>query len=233
MDDEDLSVAAPAGADADRRDADRRGDFGHEGRVDALDDHGERAGRIDRPGVQEDRGTFRGREPLPSQALGAGALREQPHVTHDRNAGIDELGDRFGVRGAALDLDRLGATFLKQPAAGVQKPAEALMGHPERQVGHHQPVLDRAGHRRRVVDHHVQRDSYRVRQSQDHAAQRISDQDEVGAPFGGHPGRGGVVGRQADDGPDPLEGADGPGGGLHVEGTTPAAFACKASGRGS
>ena len=120
-DDLDLARAPGPGPDPDRRDAEAGGDrrrqlLGHE-----LQDHGERAGLLDREGVVEE-----GPRLLPAAALHpdlaerVDRLGSEADVAHHRDPGPHQRLDDPGRPDAALDLDGLGAG-LAQEAPGVRE----------------------------------------------------------------------------------------------------------------
>ena len=84
-------------------------------------------------------------------------------MTHDRDAGVDEPGDRRGEGGAAFDLHRFDAAFLQEASAVAEKFGEAVVRQAEGQVTDHKRFGLRADHRGGVMDHHVQGHADRIR----------------------------------------------------------------------
>ena len=114
-------------------------------------------------------------------------------MAHHRDAGGDEPRDELGVHGAALELDRVAAALLHQPA-GVR---DAVLDR--RLVGHERHVADdvraprRACDRAAVIDHLVERDRQRRLVTLHDHAERVADQQHVDAGFVEQPRERGVV----------------------------------------
>src|SRR5262249_23365548 len=129
--DEDLAVAADAGADADGGDLDGRRDLLGHLLWDALDDQGEGPGLLGGQGVFHQLGLI---------ALDAEApqttdrLRCQADVAHDRDVGADNGGDTSGAADTAFKLDRMGAALLDEPASVLQGLLRANLEAHERHV---------------------------------------------------------------------------------------------------
>ena len=136
-------------------------------------------------------------------------------MSHDRNARIDEFGDSGGEARAAFDFNPLGAGFLKKTPTVTQYFGKRIVGEGKGKVADYNWIGLRTYDGRRVVEHHVEGHADRVGHTQDRIAHGIAYEDEVGTPFAGKAGGNGIIGREADNGPHPFEGTNGPVGGLH------------------
>ena len=179
--DQQLAVGVRAGADADRRDRQLRGDpLGDLGRH-HLQHDGERAGVLDgvRVGEQLLGALAAALDDVAAQLVLA--LRREPDVRHHRDAGRHDAADLLGAAHAALELDRVGAGLLHEAERGVQRLVGPGLVRAERHVGDDERALhgagDGAGQRDEVVDRHRQR-----RVVAEHVvAGRVADEQEVDA----------------------------------------------------
>ena len=84
------------------------------------------------------------------------ALRGEPEVGHDRDAGAGERVDLRGEPGPALELDGVRAALLHEPDAGLQRLAGRDLVAAERQIGDDQrvrrPTDDGLHQRHQLVD---------------------------------------------------------------------------------
>ena len=198
VDDQDLSVAVRAGADADRRDRQLGGDLGGQLAGDALEDDAERAGVGDRVGVGEE---------LVGRALNLvsphppDGLRPQPDVPHRGDLGVDQGLDRRRHLAAAFELDGLAIGLFEDPAGRPKRlPRRDLIAE-ERQVGDDQGVMRRPGDHLGVIDHLFERDPQRRFPALDHGPQRVADQDAIDAGLVEQAGGRVVIGGQDGDPP--------------------------------
>ncbi len=128
-------------------------------------------------------------------------------MAHHRHATGDEIGDGFGHRRPALDLDGLGAGLLHHPdGVGVGLLLPAFVGAEGHVDDHHRPARP-AHHRLAVQDHHLQGDADGVVQAVDHHADGVANQQDV-ARLVQHLGHRGGIGGQHHDGRLALEGGD-------------------------
>ena len=167
------------GADPDRRDPEPLGDrrrqlLGHQ-----LEHDREGARLLDRKGVAEQgpRGVLR-------LALDAhladrvDRLRRQPDVAHDRDAGARDRLDRARAAHAALELDGLGAALARAGAPAFSSAGfDGRVAH-ERHVADDERAAGAAGHGLHVVEHVRHRDRDLVLVPEDHAPDRVADEQQ-------------------------------------------------------
>jgi hypothetical protein len=119
-------------------------------------------------------------------------LRGEADVGDDGDFGGGEAADEFGARGAAFDLDGLGAGLLDEAegvAGGVaQGGVVGAVGH----VGDEEGAAEAAGDGAGVVEHLVEGDGEGVFVAEDDHAERVADQDHVDAGLVDQ-ARGGIV----------------------------------------
>ena len=184
---QDLAVAAGAGADAHARHGERPRERGADGRRHALGDDGERARPLQREGLVDEAPCPPRRAALRAEAARHGdGLRRQAHVAHHGDARVDErLHGRGDARGAALDLDAVGAALLDGAVRRAQRYRWRLLVGAERQVHHEQRrVADRpqaAARGAAVVQHLVERHGPRVGVAQRDHAERVAAERHVDA----------------------------------------------------
>ncbi len=111
----------------------------------------------------------------------------------------DQGRDRFGLRGAPFQLDRLAAGFF-QDAAGIfdrlERPGVTVG---KRHVDDHQRPLHGPADHFGMVDHFVERDRQGGRMPLHDHRQRVADQQTLDAGGVQQPGHGEVVGREHRD----------------------------------
>ena len=182
MQDEDLSVASFAAADADGRDLQAGCNLHRESGDDNFHDHGEGACLLHRRRIAPDSFGF-----LCCAAfhfvstLFADVLREHADVGEHGNAGGDECTDLRGQSGAALEFDRLGPGFDETARIGHRFVRRAV--GIDRQVGDDDGIFHAAGNRTGVADHVVEGDCGGVRVTEHDHTERVADKNEVGARF--------------------------------------------------
>ena len=196
--DEDLSVASGAGADSDGRDMERLTDFGGEfGGGEFEDEHG-------RPGVLECEGVvFDAIGVIAASlhfvsALCADPLGGESGVCADGDSALDEKLDGFGEESAAFDFDHCGAGggefcgVLEGVLRGGLKRAE---GHVSDDDGVWRSGADAAD----VVGGIGGFNGEGILRALDEHAERVADEECVGAAFVEDVGEGGVVGGEHGD----------------------------------
>ena len=127
-------------------------------------------------------------------------LRRQADVSDDRNLRVDNAADEGNAPGAALDLHRLGTTFLDEARGVLQRLAAARVIGAEGHVGHQKCVPHGAAHGASVVQHLVHGDRKSAVIAEHHLGERVSDQDHVYAGFIGKARGGVIVGGERNDG---------------------------------
>lgn len=158
-DDENLSIAACACADANRWDRDGGGDARGDGGGDAFEDDRKSSGFFERASVgDEAKGVLFVAALNLVSAHRVDGLREKSDVSEGGDASVHEATDHGGDLGSAFDFNPFDAPFLNE-AAGI---GEGLLG--VQFIGHegHIPNNERerggAGDGGGVVDHHIERD---------------------------------------------------------------------------
>jgi hypothetical protein len=126
-------------------------------------------------------------------------LRRQPEMTEHRNVGARDRFDHRQNAFAALELDRLGAAFLQQPAGVAHRRARRNLERHERQIGDDEGPRLRSHHGARVVQHVRHRHRQRAVVPEHHHAERITDQDHIDTGTVGQPRERMIVGRHHDD----------------------------------
>src|SRR5690606_12994309 len=110
-------------------------------------------------------------------------LRCQPDVAHHRDAGGHQPVYELGMYGAALELDRVAAAFLDEPAAVCPALIDRRPVRHERHVAADVRALGAANDGAAVVGHLLESDrECGVMSLHDHA-ERIADQEHVGSAF--------------------------------------------------
>jgi hypothetical protein len=122
------------------------------------------------------------------------ALRREPEVRHDRDAGVDEGPDLPGVVGAALELDRGGPALLHEPHGGLEGLGGGDLVGAEGQVGDDQRARRAADHGLGQHQQLVDRDRDGRVVPEDVVGGGVADQEHRDAGLVEHAGRGEVVG---------------------------------------
>mmetsp|Transcript_24472 Transcript_24472/g.77579 ORF Transcript_24472/g.77579 Transcript_24472/m.77579 type:complete len:298 (-) Transcript_24472:108-1001(-) len=180
---EDLHLArgAAAGADADGRHAQPRGDEGGYRGGNHLQDDREAARLLQRLGVLEEGASLGGGAALhavPAQLRDG--LRREADVPHHRQAGVHHGAHLLGGAHPSLELDGVGAPLLDEPhpirSGGLRREVR-----PERQVGHEESAPRAARGRLAVVDHLRDGHFGGVVLAEDDHAERVAHQKHVRA----------------------------------------------------
>ena len=177
-----------------------RGDLARDVRGDRLEHDRVRAGLLERARV--------GEQPLAAARIAAldleaaelvVALRREADVAHHRDARGDEPVHELGVDRAALELDRVAAALLHQLAGVGHALLDRRLVRHERHVADDVRAARPAGDGAAVVDDLVERDRQgRVVALHDHA-ERVADEQHVGAGLVEQARERGVVGGEHGD----------------------------------
>ena len=195
--DEDLAVAAGAGADADGGDAHFLGDQGGKLGGHGLEHDGERAGGLERLRVGDQLARSGLALALHLEAAErVDGLRRQAQVPHDGDAGGHHGGNLRAHLFAAFQLHAVRAAFLEQAAGVAYGIGDADLVGQERHVADDQGVLRAAGDGGAVVDHVFDGHGQGVLVTEHHVAQRVADEDAVDAGLILELGGGVIVGRE-------------------------------------
>ena len=194
MRDKHLTVARRAGADADGRNGNTRGDHAAKLGGNHLDHHRVGPGVGDGLSVGENLARRCDVATLHLEtAERARGLRSQSDVPHDRDTRANNGGSSLGDLLPTLQLDGIGAALLQEAARVLDRAAGVDVVGEEWQIGDDMGSRCAAADGFRVIDDVIKCDwDGRIVALDDHP-QRITDQEDVDACLFREPGKGKIV----------------------------------------
>src|SRR5450631_4340698 len=153
---QDLAVGTGTGPDADGWDPNGLRDAARELAWHSLEDQAERSSLLELFGVGQDPRRLSLALALDLEAAHlVDELRRQTKVTHDRDAQLGQAAGDLNDATAALQLDGVHATFLKEPAGAGDRLLDGDVIRHERHIAHEQSLSRTPGDRLGMVDHFV------------------------------------------------------------------------------